>query len=127
MLNPNKLNSVAIGDSALLNPEEDMEEYHSTYAQVCFDLSIVIKELPFAIYPNRSNVRLFAQRGLFTIHGKNESKMEATCDSCLTRIDIPLELIPKLKNMLRQFGINKYSVYPDFKGLADYLKDYYNY
>lgn len=127
ILNPFNLNQKSLNDSSLLNPEEDLEDYHKTYAQKCFDDTIRLKELPFAVYPNRTNDRLFAQRGLFTIHGIDNQKMEITCFDSLAKVDIPDILIDKLKKLLKQFGINKYSVYPDFKGLSDHLKDYYNY
>lgn len=111
----------------LVDPEEDLKLYHETYAEKCNNEKIEIDELPIAIYPRRSNERIFAQRGLFTIHGSDNRKMEDTCADCIEKITIPSELFEKIKLLLRQFGINKYSVYPDFKGLADYLKSYYKY
>ena len=128
ILNPYKLNSKnsSLG-GALINPEEDLKDYQSTYAMRCLDDTVEIYDLPFAIYPNRSNERIFAQRGLFTIHGLDENKMELSCEDCLEKIDIPLEVIDKLKTILKQFGLNKYSVYPDLNGLSEYLKNYYNY
>ena len=111
----------------LLDPEEDMRSYHESYAIKCNDDSIDIDELPVVIYPRRTNERIFAQRGLFTIHGNDIRKMEESCSDCIEKITIPDELFDKLRILLKQFGINKYSVYPDFKGLADYLKGYYKY
>jgi hypothetical protein len=127
ILNPFKLNLKSHKDSGLLNPEEDMDDYSATYAQKCFDDNIKISELPIAVYPNRSNDRIFAQRGLFTIHGTDSRRMEDLCMDCIAKIDIPDNLIDKLKKVLKQFGINKYSIYPDLKGLSDYLKEYYKY
>lgn len=128
ILNPFSLNSKnpKIGAN-LSNPEEDLDDYQKTYASKCTDEGIEIFELPFAVYPNRSNERIFAQRGLFTIHGSKLDKMEDTCADCLEKIVIPTNLIDKLKKLLIQFGINKYSVYPDLQGLSEYLKQYYNY
>ena len=127
ILNPYNLNkkNSEMGDT-LMDPEEDLEAYHKSYADYC-NKPFNCHELPIAVYPRRTNERIFAQRGLFTIHGKNESKMEDTCSECIERIDVSDELIPKLRITLKQFGINKYSVYPDFKGLGDYLKDQYRY
>ena len=129
ILNPyslNKKNSVI--QEYLVNPEEDFEkQYHETYVALCYDTTINIDDLPLAIYPRRSNDRIFAQRGLFTIHGKDERALEESCSDCLEKIDIPLNLVDKLKKLIANFGINKYSVYPDFKGLSDHLKDIYKY
>jgi hypothetical protein len=111
----------------LVNPEEDLGDYQSSYASKCNDNKIEIHDLPILVYPNRTNYRIFAQRGLFTIHGLDENKMELTCSDCLEKIDIPEEVIGKLKDMLKLFGINKYSVYPDLMGLREHLKNSYGY
>jgi hypothetical protein len=128
ILNPFTLNSKSHGREVLLNPEEDFKaDYQLSYADLCNDKTISIHELPIAIYPKRSNDRIFAQRGLFTIHGKDNRALEEIYPECVEKITIPQDHIPKLKKLLRNFGINKYSVYPDFKGLSDHLKELYNY
>ena len=130
ILEPYALNNKtpSIGE-ILLNPVEDLKDYASSYGSKCNDTAnnIEIHELPILVYPHRSNERIFAQRGLFSIHGTNQKKMEETCPDCLEKIAIPHEVIGKLKDLLKQFGINKYSVYPDIKGLCDYLKASYGY
>jgi hypothetical protein len=127
ILDPYKLNDRNSSfKAALVNPEEDLLEYHKSYADYCNN-PFACHDLPIAVYPRRSNERIFAQRGLFTIHGKDERSLDALSPGCLERIDLTVELIPKLRDVLGQFGINKYSVYPDFKGLGDYLKDQYKY
>jgi len=129
ILNPYKLNKKHDDiEEYLVNPEEDFsKQYHETYVALCYDADISIAELPIAIYPRRSNDRIFAQRGLFTIHGKDENALEDMCPDCTHRIDIPKSLVEKLRLLISNFGINKYSVYPDFKGLSDHLKDIYKY
>lgn len=115
-------------DSYLVNPEEDFPDpYHETYVAVCYDPKIKIRDLPLAIYPRRSNDRIFAQRGLFTIHGTDERALNLLCPDCVHRINIPKRLAPKLRRLVQNFGVNKYSVYPDFKGLSDHLKELYKY
>lgn len=128
ILNPYELNVLDINsDDCLINPEETMKPYHETFVKLVVESEIPINRLPISIYPRRTNERIFAQRGLFTLHGSDIRKMEDTCSSCLEKIEIPSNLVDKLRRIIKQFGINKYSVYPDFKGLADYLKDYYKY
>jgi hypothetical protein len=129
ILNPYLLNKKhkLIGEY-LVNPEEDFKkQYHETYVALCYDKKIHINRLPIAIYPKRSNDRIFAQKGLFTIHGKQNNAIEEMCPDCVEKIEIPTGLIEKLKTLINHFGINKYSVYPDFQGLSDYLKDIYHY
>ncbi|MBL7855985.1 MAG: FRG domain-containing protein [Cyclobacteriaceae bacterium] len=123
VLNPYKLNDRdSKAGGTLLNPDEDLGQYSETYASYCNDKTVEINTLPIAIYPNRTNDRIFAQRGLFTIHGTDEQKMELTSHDSIERIDIPSNLIDRIKLLIKHFGINTYSVYPDFKGLSDYLK-----
>lgn len=138
ILNPfalNEKNSDARG--ALVNPEEDLPAYSETYAVFCNNSDckdgdgdprkIKIHELPLAIYPNRSNDRILAQRGIFTIHGLIEFKMELTCSDFIDKIEIPEVIVDELRLLIKYFGINSYSVYPDLKGLCDYLKEMYRY
>lgn len=128
ILNPFKLNERSYGAAVLLNPEEDMKpEYHESYAILCNDKKIKINKYPIAIYPKRSNDRMFAQRGLFTIHGSVNKPFEDIAPGFIECITIPDILIDHLKKLLLNFGINKYSVYPDLKGLCDHLKQLYKY
>ncbi len=128
ILNPYTLNEKEPkANGTLLNPDEDLGQYSETYANYCNIPITDLHNYPIAIYPNRTNERIFAQRGIFTIHGKNEQKMEQTSIDFLEKIEIPLNLINALKLLIKHFGINTYSVYPDFKGLCDYLKEIYKY
>ncbi len=128
VLNPYRLNErEPKANGTLLNPDEDLGQYSETYASFCNNKTGDINMYPIAIYPNRTNERIFAQRGLFTIHGTDEQKMELTSNESIERIDIPPNLIESIKLLIKHFGINTYSVYPDFKGLSDYLKEIYKY
>lgn len=128
ILDPYALNAKTPEAAGVIaNPEEDMRDYQSSYANRCNDDKIEIHDLPILVYPNRTNERILAQRGLFSIHGLDERKMELSCDDCVEKVLIPQEIIGKLKDLLKQFGINKYSVYPDLKGLCDHLKMSYGY
>lgn len=128
ILNPYTLNKKSTDSETLADPEVDLPAYDETYANFCnSEAEFQCHELPIAIYPRRTNERIFAQRGIFTIHGKSEFSIEHSCPECVERIDLPEVLIPKIRSLLKQFGINKYSVYPDFKGLGDHLKEIYNY
>jgi hypothetical protein len=128
VLNPYKLNEQnQIANGALVNPDEDLPDYQKTYGNFCNDQGQFIHKLPVAIYPNRTNDRIFAQKGWFTIHGTDERKMEESYPDSIKKINIPMKLVPKLRSLIKHFGINSYSVYPDFKGLCEYLKEVYRY
>jgi len=132
ILDPFKLNKKekACTKGSLINPEEDdfFGTYYNIYASHCMNLrKKVPHRLPIALYPSRTNDRLMAQRGIFTIHGPDERPMETSVADCLTRIDIPPALVKKLKELVGYFGINHYSVYPDLKGLSEFIEREYGY
>lgn len=128
ILDPYKLNKYGGSvDVGLLTPSEDLLDYAEVYAKYIHVPNTNIPDQPQVVYPDRSNDRLLAQKGLFTIHGMDTRKMEDTCSDCLERIDIPEVLIPKLKNMLKYFGLNSFSVYPDIKGLSQYMNEAYGF
>ncbi len=104
-----------------------VDDYAKVYAKYIHEPNDLIPDKPQAIYPDRSNERLLAQKGLFTIHGKLDSQMEITCGDCIEKIEIPESLIPKLQHILKYFGVNAFSVYPDLKGLSQYMKESYNF
>lgn len=127
VINPYALNKKTLKDDIIINPEEGLKEYSETYAKHYVKPYTGLKKLPFVIYPKRSNERIFAQRGLFTVHGIDEREMEKTCAPFIQKIEIPDSAIDELKALVKYFGINQYSVYPDLKGLKDHLQEIYKY
>ena len=128
VLNPYKLNEhEKIAKGMLVNPEEDLKDYQKSYACYCYEPDPTLHTLPIAVYPNRTNERILAQKGWFTIHGIDDRRMEDNCIDSLEKIDVPVRLITKLRSLIKHFGINSYTVYPDFKGLCEHLKETYSY
>jgi hypothetical protein len=80
---------------------------------------------PFPVIGAHGNVRITAQRGMFTVHGSSKEPLEVLCPSAIKRVDIPLALVDKLKSYLDRLGIDDFSMFPDQYGLADFLKKKY--
>jgi hypothetical protein len=78
-------------------------------------------DLPIGLYPVQRNSRLFAQRGYFTMHGRNPAPLDESCSEYVRKIEIPPDLIPPIKHFLEVAGITEYSLFPDLVGLGRQL------
>lgn len=88
---------------------------------------------PLAIFPKRHNPRIVAQRGTFTVHGCDETPLDAlnVVDTAsgaprLERIDIEAEARDRLWNDLWALGVTKTSIYPEPQSVAEDLKRVYD-
>lgn len=76
-------------------------------------------QFPIAIYPARSNARLFAQRGTFTVHGTEPVALEELNisdehgDVRLEKIEIDKEFKEVLLEDLWSLGINMTTTFPE--------------
>ncbi len=88
---------------------------------------------PVAMYGLHNSPRIVAQRGVFTIFGKETAPMEelfATADysaDSLVKIELPAERVGSLRKSLFSIGITDSVVYPDLAGLAVELKRYFGF
>ena len=83
-------------------------------------------ELPVAAAPTWGHSRATRQRGFFTIHGTKPNPLdELVGKKILQRIEIPRELQSRLRQLLRDAGVDHYSVFPDLEGLARKLRQRY--
>lgn len=94
----------------------------------------VMNNDPVAIYGTHSNKRIVAQRGVFTIFGKNMnaieniySKNRSFKQSCLTKIIIEKENIDSVISSLLSIGYTDSVVFPDLEGLGKEIKRKFKY
>lgn len=119
MLNPFDLNHQTCGDGAIFNPEIDLKGgYYENFIVNEMDIQAPV----MAINPNRSTPRQAAQRSVFTLHKDIWTPLEIYAADHLHRIEIPEKCIPEAMDFLRLAGINEYTLFPDFDGLARHLK-----
>ncbi|MGH8065123.1 MAG: hypothetical protein ACRERE_07740 [Candidatus Entotheonellia bacterium] len=78
-------------------------------------------------YPQQTNPRLGAQKGLFTIHGTEIRPLEdlESCKECVQPVELPREAIPEAKRYLTLLGYDSYLLFPDLDGLARALSQKY--
>ena len=70
------------------------------------------------VIPPSISERIVAQGGLFTIHAKPKTALEASHVDCIV---IPERLRRSFKKMLHQYGIHEASIKPGFDGLCSHL------
>jgi hypothetical protein len=114
-LNPNKLNSLYIGEARTLTLK------HCSVAHVlnaAFDGAILPVEA-FAVVPTEVDIRMLLQQSMFTIHSEGTAlEMLSGSESCLYRWVIPAEAKQELRSQLGRMGISGTTLFPDLEHLA---------
>lgn len=88
---------------------------------------------PVAMYGLPNSPRIVAQRGVFTIFGKDTTSMENVLrdseylDQTLIKVVVPANAVGPLRESLFKIGITDSVVFPDLGGLALELKRFYGY
>jgi FRG domain len=83
---------------------------------------------PVSLYGTHNSPRIVAQRGVFTIAGKDKRPLEAFVSDfkdpsgCISRIEVPPRTALKLISELRGIGFSESMIFPDLEGLARELK-----
>jgi hypothetical protein len=83
---------------------------------------------PVALYGAHNSPRIVAQRGVFTIFGRNTIAMEKVYDNdafprrSLTRLVLPKNALPQMRRSILSHGITESVVFPDLEGLAKETK-----
>ncbi|MDQ0492395.1 FRG domain-containing protein [Paenibacillus brasilensis] len=119
MINPESLNAASIGTSEIKLPTKN--GFLTKHA----DSNIKSR----AIYPNKSNSRIVAQHGVFTVQGNSLTPLEKEfsetlfSSNSLKRIDLTYEVREDVLNYLKLNGINHFSLFPDLDGLSKYIND----
>jgi hypothetical protein len=114
--------------STLYNPNSDFKKSYFDYFIVGYKKEKKnIFKTPQALYPIKSNSRIRAQWGVFTIHGKDDRCLNKQLknDKILRKFTIPNEAIEEAHFFLKNASINHFSMMPDFSGLEKHLKEFY--
>ncbi len=88
---------------------------------------------PVALYGTHNNPRIVAQRGVFTIFGKNSKPMEVTYseasfpEDSLFKVVLPTTSLPTLLKSAVSIGYTDSVVFPDLEGLAKEIRRHFGY
>lgn len=92
-----------------------------------------MRVLPVAMYGLHNSPRIVAQKGVFTIFGKDTQEMETVFvdssfpENALIKIEFPDHVTGALRDTLFRIGITDSVVYPDLEGLAVELKRFFGF
>jgi hypothetical protein len=140
VLDPYSLNRLS-GEEYILFPYPDTElkywlpDYCGSRASVhTFPEGARFKDntKPLAIYPKRYNPRIVAQRGVFTVHGMEQTPINklplmdgSQSETRIAKIVFKASARGKLWDELWALGFSKAVIYPEPQSLADDLKRAY--
>lgn len=118
ILNPNMLNKLS-GESEVkyFNSDSFRYKYYENYIA-----RSQMPEYPIAINSSYVNDRILAQKGCFTLHGKNQNPIEDLAPNCIKKVLIKREWIKDIHEFLKYSDMNEFRVFPDIQGLAPHLK-----
>ncbi|WP_379968275.1 FRG domain-containing protein [Ectobacillus sp. sgz5001026] len=121
-LNPLKLNGQFIFSSTR-NNIPNIESTDITNAFGPNSMPGIPINHPVAVIGSLNNVRIIAQKGVFTLFPKppNVKPLEETIDASkfLTKIVIKKESIDSIKNQLYHIGLNESSLYPGLDSIGE--------
>ncbi|MGR6858983.1 FRG domain-containing protein [Aliivibrio salmonicida] len=128
LLDPYALSYQSTGSSVVYDTTQF--DSRSTTYEKDFDVSkLIVRESrlkkAFSIQPPQSNRRIAAQRGRFTVHGRDSKPIEEQFPKGTKKIVIPSNLVQQLQKYLVLLGIDDYSQFPDHEGLSAFLKGKY--
>lgn len=134
MLNPHALNQAAVGSEALIIPMGSFSERwlpghvtHGKAERFTFQGKRYSNASPIAVTPPRTNARIIAQMGVFTVHGAHALPIDAFLSSKrredqLVKIPIAPNSAAQLRRELFALGISRSTLFPDLDSLVHDLK-----
>ncbi len=93
--------------------------------------TFINNDFPIAVYPYRNNPRIIAQKGCFTIHGKemigiNNILVQKGLGKWFDRIEIDKNKIREIKKDLESICIDQSTYFPELSSVAnDILRQYH--
>jgi hypothetical protein len=136
IMNPYALNHQAWEKHRLFSPKylarDDEADRSYEYGEVLLDhkpkhwKGRLGWQTPLAIYSLQRSERMFAQGGVFTIHGTDPRPInEIFSDRAdiLKKVEVPEDAIPAAQEFLTMAGIVHRQMFPDLDGLARSLRE----
>jgi len=118
ILDPIALNEYSGLDKIPFIPEDEDFNYKKIY----WDKRPFAPKFPIAIQPLFQNDRIFAQKGVFTVHGDDASPVERLYPKAVKRVALGRQAIKGAHEFLEVANINARTVFPDMLGVANYVR-----
>jgi hypothetical protein len=131
ILDPFELNRKSVGNRGILTVGHseigyDYESLFLLHNQKRGEELVEPFQNPIAIYPIKSNPRLLAQDGFFTVQGTNIKPLNKIYRNCIKRFDIPKTSISEARRFLKLANMNDFTLFPDLNGLSKHLRKKYS-
>ena len=123
ILNPYRLNAHINEEDRIIYGDMDELKF-DYYSQV--KSGKWEREFPIAIAPSWNSARLTAQRGYFTVHGGRQESINKMYKKCVSKVNIPEIIIPRLLEELEHSGTDEARMFPDLEGLALSIRRRFN-
>jgi FRG domain len=122
ILDPIALNIETTGRDRIFEiPEDETLSYRQTY----LENKGIMPRGPVAVKPSSyklNNRRADNQAGVFTLHANDTMPLNKQFKKTVTSFTIDQSDIPGAKLFLKLSNVNPYTIYPDFGGLAGYIR-----
>lgn len=126
LLNPNDLNTAAIGETAI--PTETVPLAQS-FCKLAFSLDPAdrtpVSPLPLSLLPHNFDPRLVAQSACFTVHGTDSRPIEAILidrglfdEALALRLSFSPEALPHIRRRVDTIAPTRAQIFPDIGGLV---------
>jgi hypothetical protein len=112
----------------ILSPQDEMLKGYAPSSDIN-----LMNILPVAMYGTHNSPRIVAQRGVFTIFGKNTAPMEEVYatfsfpQDSLLKLTVPTQQVAALLKAITSSGITDSVVYPAMDGLAREIKRFFGF
>jgi FRG domain len=120
----NRSNGATTKPRILMASLDAIPDYHECYIRIGNRQQWPYKKPIFLQIPWTTD-RLRAQSGYFTFHPTPDS-IDSICPKYFRRVEIEEEAIPGVLRFLDLAGITEHTVFPDFVGLAGFLRRRYH-
>jgi hypothetical protein len=77
--------------------------------------------LPIAVDGIFNSDRLRAQRGVFTVHGRDAKSLDQQVPSVVRKVVLPAVVKSEAREFLEHANLNAFSIYPDIVGMAQHI------
>lgn len=138
---PEKLNRAFLGWAGIIAPESGEKLKLWLPQQIAKPHKAIEQDLegysydndwPLAIYPKKSNKRIAAQQGTFTVHGRRKEPLDelykhraGNPSEAFARVDLRFKKKEEALLQLKLLGVRRSSIYPDIDNLVKQLKEDY--
>ena len=128
-LSPTTDAAIYVLDPLALNHLSGIEEIKALPSDLTFEYKKIYwykqpfsPQMPIATSPPLQSVRLFAQRGVFTIHGAQQAGLERLCPNVVKKVVLPAGARSAAMQFLEDANLDEYTIYPDIVGMARLLR-----